>query len=409
MDRPAMNAATLAAQVAALGEISDEAGRLTRLYLSPAHRRAVATVADWMHEAGMTTETDAAANLVGRYAGATRDAPVLLIGSHLDTVRDAGRFDGALGVLIGLDVVRRLHASGRRLPFAIEVVGFGDEEGVRFASTLTGSRALAGRFDAATLEERDGEGKTRRAALAAFGCEPAAIGGLARDPGRVIGYVEAHIEQGPVLEAERLPLGVVTAINGASRGTVTIAGKASHAGTTPMAMRRDALAAAAEMILAVEGIARGEADLVATVGVVETLGGAVNTVPGRVRFSLDIRHPDDTARRAARQRIEATCAAIAERRGVAMDFTITYDAPATPCDRHLSDRLAEAVAQAGCSVRRLPSGAGHDAMAFREILPVAMLFVRCRAGLSHHPDEFASETDCALAAAALLRFVEALA
>jgi len=398
--------AEIALRIDELAALSDEPGRLTRLYLGPAHRRAIDLVSEWMRAAGMTVRLDATGTLIGRYEGAAPDAPALLIGSHIDTVRDAGRFDGNLGVITGIAVVGRLHASGRRPSFAVEVVAFGDEEGVRFPSTLGGSRALAGRFEPRLLDEVDAEGVSRRQALERFGCDPAEISAAVRAPASTLGYVEVHIEQGPVLEAEGLPMGVVTAINGASRGSVTVTGISGHAGTMPMQLRRDALAAAAEMIAAIERRGRQVADLVATVGRLEVAGAATNTIPGRVTFSLDVRHPADHQRTAAIRDIESSIKSIAAARGIEVEVTIDHDAPAAPADAGLSERLGRAVAHIGVPVRRLPSGAGHDAMAFGGAIPFAMLFVRCRDGISHNPAEYASPADIDLAARALADFVD---
>ena len=383
-----------------------DGGRLTRLYLTPPHRQAADRVAAWMREAGMRARLDATGSVVGRYEGATPDAPALLLGSHIDTVRDAGRFDGNLGVVVALALVQKLHREGRRLPFALEVLAFGDEEGVRFASTLGGSRAIAGRFDPAMLEEKDSGGVTRRQALKEFGCDPERIASEARAPSDVLGYVELHIEQGPVLEAENLPVGVVTAINGATRGTVTVTGVAGHAGTVPMALRRDAIAAAAEMILAVEARARAERDLVGTVGRLILQSPATNTIAGQAAFSIDVRAPSDSQREAAVGDIETAIRAIAKRRGVEAEVSFTYRAPAAACDAALTDALAAAVARQGFRVLRLPSGAGHDAMALSGVLPFAMLFVRCKGGVSHNPAEYASPEDIDAGARALFDFLE---
>lgn len=400
--------AAIMARLDALAAVTDEPGVLTRLYLGPAHRRAVDLVAGWMTEAGMQVALDGVGSLIGRYEADVPDAPVLIIGSHIDTVRNAGRFDGNLGVVTGLEVIRALHRRGRRYPFAIELAAFGDEEGVRFTSTLGGSRAIAGRFDPAVLDERDGDGVTRREALAAFGCDAAAIAAIARDPARTLGYVEVHIEQGPVLEARDLAVGVVTAINGASRGTITLTGRAGHAGTTPMDLRADALAAAAEIILLIERRARSTPGLVATVGQIETPGGAVNTVPGKVRLTLDLRSSSDAERQAALSAIADEAEAVAAGRGIGCAIAMTYEALAAPCDTVLSAGLAAAAERQGCAAIALASGAGHDAMAFRGILPFAMLFVRCRGGLSHHPDEYAAPGDIDAAARVLADFLDHL-
>jgi allantoate deiminase len=393
-------------RIGELARVSDDPVGLTRLYLSPAHKRAADLVAQWMRDAGMHVRMDATGNVVGRRQGSTPDAPALLIGSHIDTVRDAGRFDGCLGVLTGIAVVGELAAKQVVHPFAIEVIAFGDEEGVRFASALGGSRALAGTFDPAILDERDEEGVSRRQALVEFGCNPTAIAREAGTAATALGYVEVHIEQGPVLEVEDLPVGVVTAISGATRGVVEVTGQSGHAGTVPMHGRRDALAAAAEMVLAVEARARGEKDLVATVGRLTLSNAAGNTIPGKVQFSLDVRAPLDAQRVTAVADIEAAIVRIAAHRNVDAQVTLSYDAPATPCDAGLIRLLAGSVESIGLPVRQLPSGAGHDAMAFRGRLPLAMLFVRCKGGVSHHPAEHATAADIDVAACVLLSFLD---
>jgi allantoate deiminase len=392
-----------------LARITDEPGKITRLTLSPSHRRAVDLTAEWMHEAGMTTRLDPLGTLIGDYPGSAPDAPQLLIGSHLDSVRDAGRYDGTLGVVTAIEIVRHLHAQGARLPFGITVLAFGDEEGVRFLSTLTGSRAVAGQFDPAILDERDENGVSRRVALRAFGC-PEGDASADWQGQNALGFLEVHIEQGPVLEAENRSLGVVTAIQGVTRGACKISGKAGHAGTTPMAMRQDALAAASAMILAIEGIAQETAGLVATIGQLRVPGGAVNTIPGQVEFSLDFRSESDTLRHEAGLRIQAAIAEIARSRRVGAKLTLGYEAPAAQCDGGLRQLMAEtAEVTIDKPVRLLPSGAGHDAMSFRGRIPFGMMFVRSRGGLSHHPDEFSSEADIGLAAATLFRTVLTLA
>jgi allantoate deiminase len=392
-----------------LSRISDDAHGLTRLYLSPAHGRALEQIETWMRAAGMAVRRSALGDAVGRYEAATPDAQTLLLGSHLDTVRNAGRFDGALGIVTALAMVDRLHVERRRLPFAIEVVAFGDEEGSRFLTTLTGSRALAGRFDPAVLKERDNHGVTRGEALAAFGCDASAVAAEARDPRGMLGYLEVHIEQGPVLEARGLPVGIVTGIAGATRGSVTVTGVGGHAGTMPMGLRRDALCGAAEMILAIEARGRAGPDLVATVGRLDVLAGATNTVPGAVTFTWDIRSPSDLVRRAAVADIRAAIGHIATARGLTADVTIGHEANAAEADARLVSILETAVRDAAIEPLRLASGAGHDAMAFAGHIPFAMLFVRCAGGLSHRPDEFASVADIGAAADVLWRAIERLA
>lgn len=396
----------IADRLVELAAISDEPNNLTRLYLGPAHRTAADLVAKWMRAAGMTTRIDALGTVVGRYRARDSGPRTLMLGSHIDTVRNAGRFDGPLGVVTAIEVVKAASESGKRFPFAIEVVAFGDEEGVRFASTLGGSKALAGRFDFKALDEVGDDGVSRRQALKAFGANPARVSEEALSPDRALGYVEVHIEQGPVLEQEGLPVGIVTAIDGVTRGTVEVDGVAGHAGTVPMPMRRDALIAAAEMLLAVEARARSQSNLVATVGKIEVSEAAANTIPGRVRFTLDIRSPADQDRLNAVGDIKGAIAAIAQGRGVTARFTIGHEVPAALCDKGLSDQLAKAVEAVGVKPRRLPSGAGHDAMAFDKVIPFAMLFVRCRGGVSHNPAEFASPDDIDIAARVLSAFLD---
>jgi allantoate deiminase len=398
----------IANRLAELAALSDEPGRLTRLYLGPAHRRATDLVAYWMRDAGMSVRIDPLASVVGRYEARDGGTQTLMLGSHIDSVRNAGRFDGPLGVVTAIEVVKAAFKSSIRFPFAIEVIAFGDEEGVRFASTLGGSRALAGRFDEKALDELDENAISRREALADFGCDPSRLAAEKRSPDRSVGYVEVHIEQGPVLEKESLPLGVVTAIDGVTRGTVEVEGVAGHAGTVPMSMRKDALTAAAEMVLAVEDRARTHPNLVATVGKLEVPRSAANTIPGLVRFTLDIRSPSDAERIKAVDDIKAALAAIAARRGVRQRFTLGHHASAAHCDERLSDQLAAAAAACGITPKRMPSGAGHDAMAFDKIIPFAMLFVRCRAGVSHNPDEFAALADIDIAARVLSAFLEGI-
>jgi allantoate deiminase len=394
-------AESLMQRLEALGRLSDADGALTRLFLSDAHKRAARLVAGWMEDAGLAVQMDAIGNVVGRSRVA---GPVLLLGSHIDTVRDAGMYDGNFGVLAAIEAMRRLRAEADILPFGVEVIGFGDEEGVRFAHTLSGSRAVAGIFEAAALEDVDADGVRMADALAAFGGDPAGVGAIARARQDVLGYVELHIEQGPVLEARNLGVGVVTAINGASRFSVTVTGSAGHAGTVPMGMRRDALAAAAEMVLAVESCAGAEG-LVATIGALYVHPGAPNSVPGRVAFSLDVRAPEDSTRHRAVAAIRDALEDIAARRKISMTMKPGHDAPATPCAPWLQAQLAAAVEARGINAVYLPSGAGHDAMAMAALCPVGMLFVRCEGGISHTPKENISEADAELAVDVLVEFL----
>ncbi len=388
---------------------SDTLGGLFRAWLSPAHRAAVAQVGEWMRQAGMQVRLDAAANLIGRYEGAHADAPALLIGSHLDSVRDAGRYDGPLGILLGIECVAALHAQGRRLPFAIEVIAFGDEEGSRFPASMFCSRAVAGTLDPATLAVTDAAGTDVASALADWDLDIAHLQHAARAPGSVLAYLETHIEQGPVLEAEGLPVGIVTAIAAQRRFALRFDGRAGHAGTTTMALRRDALSAAAEALLAIEGIARaGSDDLVATVGKLQVAPGATNVVPGRVDCTLDVRAGDDATRDAAVLEIERALALISKTRNIAIAIDPLQTLAASPCAPALMTRLQHAVAAQGIAPRQLVSGAGHDAMVMAALCPTAMLFVRCAGGISHHPDEHVAPADAELALAVMRHFIEHL-
>ncbi len=394
----------LMARLDALAAFTDDPPRLTRLCLSQSHRRAAEQFIAWAKESGLAARIDPVGNVRARYEGRRPDAPALMIGSHIDTVRDAGRYDGALGALAALSVVEGLAAQGRRLDVAIEIVAFGDEEGVRFPRTLTGSRGLAGVNEPEALEQKDADGVSMRDALKAFGGDPDRRG-AARAEG-LAAFVELHIEQGPVLEAEGRPLGVVTAINGATRLSAVVTGSAGHAGASPMDLRRDALAAAAEMVLAIEARARLEPELVATVGRLEVEPGAVNVIPGRVRFTVDARAPLDERRQRAVADIAAALAAIAKRRSVRLELTPTHEAAGYICHPTIVAGLEAAVVAVGADPRLLPSGAGHDAMVMGQRWPAGLLFVRCKGGVSHNPAESISEGDCAIALAALARFVE---
>jgi len=391
---------------AALGRLSELEGGLTRVFLSREQQAANDLVLGWMRAAGMSARLDAIGNVVGRYEGERPGLPCLMMGSHLDTVRDAGKYDGMLGVVAAIECVRALHARGRRLPFALEVVGFADEEGTRFNATLLGSRAVAGTFKAEVLDNVDQDGVSMRAALRAFGLDPEKIGAAARRREDVLAYAELHIEQGPVLEAEGLAVGVVTAINGATRCAVEIDGIAGHAGTVPMSLRQDALAAAAECVLAIEQRCGAEPELVGTVGKLECLPGAVNVVPGKVRFTIDIRAPRDPLRLAAVDDVLAAMKAVAARRNVRLGVTKTHEGGVAACAPWLMDQIGAAIAAEGVPVRKLPSGAGHDGMAIIDLTDIGMLFVRCEKGISHNPAEAITLADVATAARVWLRFIE---
>jgi allantoate deiminase len=378
-------------------------GGLYRAYLTPAYAAAQAAVAGWMREAGMSVRTDAAANLIGRYEGCAPDAPALLIGSHLDSVRDGGRYDGPLGIMLGIEAVDALRAAERRMPFAIEVIAFGDEEGSRFPAAMLTSRAVAGTLGPESLDVTDAQGL----ALADAGVDVATYLTAARAPGSTLAYLEAHIEQGPVLEAEGLAVGTVTGIASQLRYQMQVDGIAGHAGTTTMALRRDALAGVAEMVLAVERIARDDAsDLVATVGRIEAYPGAANVIVGKARFTLDIRAGDVARRDRAAGAILDRIADIAAARNLGIAIERIHDLPASPCDPMLMDLMDAAMAEAGHPIRRLVSGAGHDAMVMAALCPTAMLFIRCRGGVSHNPAEHVEPVDADIGLRVMLGFIE---
>jgi len=388
-----------------LAALSEDASKLTRQYLSPQHAAANRLVAEWMQQAGMQTRTDAVGNVVGRYEGREADRPALMFGSHLDTVRDAGRFDGMLGVLTPISCIQRLHQRQQRLDHAVEIIGFADEEGVRFQSTLLGSRAVAGTFENNLLEHTDADGVSMADAMRQFGLDPDAVAQAARSREQIAAYVELHIEQGPVLEAAGKAVGIVTSIAGATRMTVEVLGLAGHAGTVPMHLRRDALVAACEMICAVESeICRTE-HVVGTVGQLQVEPGAVNVIPGKATFSIDIRAGDDALRQSGVTRVRKALETIADNRNTQIDITVTHDTPGCQCAEWLMVQLEAAASQVSESPPRLASGAGHDAMAMVDLTDVAMLFVRCEGGISHNPAENISQQDAASGAATLLRFM----
>ena len=396
---------------------SDSANGLYRGYLTPAYAAAQAVVAGWMRDAGMAVRIDPAANLIGRYEG-ERDGPPLIIGSHLDSIRDAGRYDGPLGIMLGIECVGALHAEGRRLPFPIEIYAFGDEEGSRFPTAMLTSRAVAGSLDPEMLDVVDEDGIGLGEALAAHRERTAApIGGggeaapyeQARH-GPALAYLEAHIEQGPVLDAARLPIGTVTGIAAQIRFACRVMGVAGHAGTNSMDLRRDALAGAAAMVLAAERIAGdGPRDLVATVGRIEALPGSANVVPGEVAFTLEVRAATHAMRDRAADAIVGECQAIAQARHLGFECRTLQDLAASPCDSELIALMDESIAAIGVTPIRLVSGAGHDAMIMAGLCPTAMLFVRCRDGISHNPAEHVTPEDAEIAFAAMRGFLDRLA
>ncbi len=391
-----------AAMLAEAARRSEPGPGVTRLPFTPEHRAVLALVTQWMEAAGLAVHLDAAGTLIGRAEG-ERDGPALLLGSHQDSVREGGAYDGIMGVVLPLVALAALRESGKRPPLPVEVLAFADEEGVRFPTALMGPRALSGRFDMAALEMRDAEGVTLGEAMRGFGLDPGALPALARKPGSVQGYVEVHIEQGPALQEAGQPLGVVTAICGIERHSVVMTGRAAHAGTTPMDLRRDALAGAAEAVLAVEGQARATPGLMATVGALTVEPNVVNAVPGAVRLTVELRAPVDATREEAAETSLRHLRSIAAARGLDLLTERTYRQAAQPCDPALTERLQAA---AGSGVPRLPSGATHDASAMADLCPVAMLFLRCRDGISHHPGEAVRSEDMDAAVKTLIRLIQ---
>ncbi|HXF79235.1 MAG TPA: allantoate amidohydrolase [Usitatibacter sp.] len=397
------------ARVEELGRHSDSPHHYTRAYLTHAHQAAARRIAQWMREAGMEVRVDAVGSVIGRYEAAAPGARTLLMGSHFDSVRNGGKYDGVMGILVPVACVAALSREKRRLAVAIEVAAFADEEGARFQTSFLASRALVGRFDPAVLARTDGEGVTLAQAMRGAGLDPDAIRGPQVDLASLAAYVEVHIEQGPVLLSEGRPLGVVTSIAAGTRHWLDVHGVAGHAGTVPMAMRHDALAAACEMVLAIERRCRAGGTLVGTVGILEVKDGTGNVIPGKVRFSADIRAADGETLAAAERDAFAECDAIAERRGVRLERSRTHAVEAAPCAPWLQDRLAESIerVEGAGPARRLPSGAGHDAMILAAFTDVGMLFVRCGAGgVSHNPAETVSAEDAEAAIRALSDFLD---
>jgi allantoate deiminase len=390
-----------------LAAYSEEAGRLTRRFGTLALAEAGEVVAQWMREAGLSVRRDAIGNVIGRSAHADPGAPALLLGSHLDTVPDAGRYDGVLGVLAGIAVAERLRE--QELPFALEVVAFADEEGSRFGTAFLGSSVLAGSFDGETLGRVDSDGVSLEKAVRAFGGDPSALDEAGLAPGALVGYAELHIEQGPALEASGLPLGVVSGISGQTRAALRFTGTPGHAGTIPMELRRDALAAAAQVVGEAESLARDTPGLVATVGDITVLPGAPNVIAGRAELVLDVRHPEDADRIWAVGRLRERAGEIASGRGIELEWELLHEQAAVRCDPGLTGRMFQALEDVGVQPNALPSGAGHDAATMARVAPVSMLFVRCAGGVSHHPDESVDEADVALGIDALTRFVELVA
>jgi allantoate deiminase len=391
----------------AVARFSEDPLRIRRTFLSPPMRPCHREITSWMMALGMSARVDAAGNLRGIYAAADgENSRRLLIGSHLDTVPDAGAYDGVLGITIALALIEAL--AGRRLPFALEAVAFSEEEGVRFGVPFIGSRALAGTIDEDLLSRRDSQGVTVREAIREFGLDPGEIPSAVLGDG-VVGFLEFHIEQGPVLEHLGLPLGVVEGIAGQTRMELVFSGAANHAGTTPMTLRRDALAAAAEWALAVERAAHETSALVATVGVLQALPGVPNVIAGECRAALDVRHASDAARASAVNRLLAAANEIAKRRGILVTSTTMLQQSATPMDAFLTSQIETAISCSGLTPHRMVSGAGHDAMILAKIVPAAMVFLRSPGGISHSPRESVLIDDVAKAIETGIHLLDQLA
>ncbi|GAC1400062.1 MAG: allantoate amidohydrolase [Ktedonobacteraceae bacterium] len=410
-----------------LGTYSEEADRLVRPFASPAMHNVNETVTQWMRNAGMSIQQDSVGNLIGRYEAHSpglhhspnavpssfpkRGSKTLLLGSHLDTVRDAGKYDGPLGVMIALACIERLNARQERLPFAIEVLGFADEEGLRYSSAYLGSKAMTGTFDVATLDLTDADGISMKQAIQSFGGnpDPSRLSTARWQRAELLAYCEVHIEQGPILEARKLPVGVVSAIACQKRITVQFVGEAGHAGTVPMSLRRDALCAAAEFVLAVETLAHSLPGLVATVGQVNVQPGASNVIPGQVTLSLDVRHQDNEVCKQAYLQLEEQAHQISLARNVSANWQLLQEHPAIACSLPITNMLAQAIEDLGYSPLSIVSGAGHDAAILSTLTNIGMLFVRCRGGISHHPAEAVTTEDVAVAIAVVERFLALLA
>jgi allantoate deiminase len=389
------------AMVNALGTISAEPDRLVRLFLTPEHRRAADRVAAWMREVGLAVSEDALGTVRGRLGQGKR----LLIGSHIDTVIDAGKYDGPFGVIAGILAAEYFRT--KNLPFGIDVLAFGDEEGSRFPATLSSSAACAGIFRTENLQLADRNGVSLGDAITAYGKSASDIPAAAYSREEAAAYVEVHIEQGPVLETRERPLGVVTAIIGQTYLNIEFLGEAGHAGTVPMMLRRDALAGAAEAMLLGEALARDtKGEVVATVGRIAVAPGATNVIPANVVVIFDIRSGSETARAKLAEALKSGVRAIADRRHLGLTITATREVATTPCHSAIQDQFAEAIRALGAQPPRLGSGAGHDGQAMAKLCPIGMLFVRCRGGISHNPMEYASPRDLGLAVAALIGFIE---
>lgn len=391
-----------------LSDCSEPGPGVTRLPFTAEHSAALDLLTARMEQAGLQVSLDDAGTLIGRKDG-PHGAGTFLMGSHQDSVREGGAYDGIMGVVLPILALEKLEEEGVELPFAVEVLAFADEEGVRFPTALVGSRALAGTFDPEVLKMQDAGGVSLRDAMADFGLNPERIGALKRPPDSIIGFLEAHIEQGPVLETEDQPVGAVTAICGIERHQVAVIGETGHAGTLPMAGRRDALVGAAAIVTEVNRIGTSEAELRATVGALTIEPNVVNAVPRAARLTAEFRSPEDATREAAGQVLHRFLQDLSRQSGLSAEGTLTYQQPAQPCAATLTDRLRQQIVEQGGQGVLLPSGATHDASAMADLCPVSMLFVRCRDGVSHKPEEYAAPADMGKAVEVLAGFLRAMA
>ena len=400
------NLPSISGMIEALALVSEDKDFLSRQYLTPQHKKVNDLVADWMKLAGMKAWQDPIGNIVGRYEGHESGLPALMLGSHLDTVVNAGKFDGMLGVATAIHCVASLQHRGKRLPVALEVIGFADEEGTRFKSTYLGSKAVAGTFDLATLDRLDTAGISMRKALSSFGLDTENIPKAARNKNEISAYVELHIEQGPVLEEKNLAAGIVTEIAGATRFTVEIIGKAGHAGTVPLDLRQDALVTASECIIKIEELAKNSPNTVVTVGEISIKPGASNVIPGQTLFTIDLRSADNDVRRKVENELHKALKEICTKRKTKLMTTKTHSAESTNCSNNVIKQLEDAFIDCGHPTYFLPSGAGHDAAAMSDITNTGMIFIRCREGISHNPAESVEIEDIESGFQIMLKFVE---
>lgn len=381
---------------------------VTRLCATPEHRRANSLLSSYMYDSGMDVRMDNAGNLIGRYASSNPSAKTLILGSHQDTVPNGGKYDGILGVVLPIALVHYLSRHRVALPFHVDVVAFSDEEGTRFQSTLLGSKALAGTFDAAMLDSKDRDGVTLHQALTDFGCKPELIAKDAYKPEKVLGFVEVHIEQGPVLEQDDLAVGVVSAITGIERHTVSVKGKAGHAGTVPMESRQDALVGAARIISILDNICKSDKDLVGVVGKISNFPNGVNVIPQQTDITIELRSPNDEKRIQARQKLFTEIEQAMTQLNLKAECEQTYEQKAVICSEGLTAKLKAAVESRNMPGKVLFSGAGHDGLAMTQLTDIAMLFVRCKDGVSHHPDEAIKCEDIRVALEVLESFITTL-